>query len=637
MLAALVPPRVLFAQDALLRVQELDTALRLDQQNGGQPVRATPAPRVIAVGTASISGVVVASDTGRPVSNALVSLQGTAGPPRGDGNGGAIPKPAVWPPLANDNIPVSRTTSTNAQGRFVFDKLAAGRYSVSTSRDGYLAGGWGQKRIGGQAGTLLLAEGQRLTMSIPLAHGGVITGQVLDEEGEPARAVQVQAWRSMIANGSRQFRQINTVMTDDRGMYRLFGLEPGDYRVAAIPRNTVPAAALRGGSDTAAIEAAIAGGSVKAGAALGYPSYVTLPPSAGAGVPQSTFVPVYAPSTTVPAEATTIRVEANAEQGPFTIHLQYVPTASIRGIVAPVTPGMQVRVALMSLDGGSNASTSSANQTTGEFTLRNVTPGRYRLMAQSMAVRPVSAGNGGVVVLADTGSASQPSMWGIEDVQVQGQDLDVALALRPSRTISGMVVSEATAANRQAPKQATLTIAPGGMPNVLNGTSQAPIDADGHFTFANVAPGSYTLRVPGLLKSSIVEGEDSLDFPFEFTGDRDITDAVVTLLDESKRTDLWGVVTDSSGKAVADVTVVVAPIDDRYWRANARRIVTMRSDPWGRVQTRTLPPGTYVAAMVDDLENGGQFDPDVLRDVLARGARVTLTESSATRQDFRVR
>jgi hypothetical protein len=239
--------------------------------------------------------------------------------------------------------------------------------------------------------------------------------------------------------------------------------------------------------------------------------------------------------------------------------------------------------------------------------------------------------------LAATGRGAAPSLWGSEEIDVNGQDLEIALALRPSHTISGIVVPAGTATNRQPSGQATLTNAPGGMPNILPGTNQAPIDAEGRFTFTNVAPGTYTLRVPGTLKSSIVEGEDSLDFPFEFTGDRDITDAVVTLLDESKRTDLWGIVTDSSGKAVADVTVVVAPIDDRYWRANARRIVTMRSDPWGRVQTRTLPPGTYVAAAVDDLENGGQFDPDLLRDVLARGARVTLTESSATRQDYRVR
>jgi protocatechuate 3,4-dioxygenase beta subunit len=636
-LALLVPPRALPAQGATARVDEIEAVLRLEaaraQQNAGQPVRATAA-RLLPVGTASISGTVVATDTGRPVRNVLVMLSGTAGPPRGDGNGGAIPRPAVYPALANDNISVSRSTTTDAQGRFTFDRLAAGRYSIQTTRDGYLRGGWGLKRVGGQPGSLLLAEGQRLSVSILLARGGVITGQVLDEDGEPVRSVQVQAWRSAIVNGKRQFRQTGNASTDDRGMYRLFGLEPGDYRVAAVPRYTAQAAEVRGRVDNELIDAAIARGAVTAGAAPGYPSYVTAPAVAAAAPPPSTFVPVYSPSTTVADEAATIRVEANMEQGPFAIHLQYVPSATIHGIASPVPPGTQVRVALMSLTGLANIVTSAVNQG-GEFTLRNVAPGHYRVLAQTTVVRPVTVDGLTINANATGNGGAAPALWGSQEVDVNGQDVQIGLALRPARTISGVVVSETTSTPMQG-RQAQMVSA-AGVPNVFGGSNLAPIDAYGHFTFTNVPPGSYTLRVPGTMKSSIIEGEDTLDFPFEFTGDHDVTDAVVTLMEPAKRTDLWGQITDASGKPVSDVTVVVAPIDERFWLPNARRIVMMRSDPWGRFKTQTLPPGSYYVATVGELESGGQYEGELLRSIAASGARVTLTESGSTRQDFRVR
>jgi protocatechuate 3,4-dioxygenase beta subunit len=623
---------------AALAAVSLVHAQDLAQQPGGVQPQRPPATRLIPVGTASISGIVTASDTGRPVRNARVSLSGTAGPPRGDGEGGAIPKPAVSPPLANDNIAVSRTTLTNEQGRFTFTSLAAGRYSVSANRDAYLGGGWGQKRAGGPAGSFLLTEGQRLSVSIPLARGGVITGQVFDEDGEPARSVQVQIWRRGITSGVRQFRQVNATTTDDRGVYRAFGLEPGDYRVAALPRNTDAAVAQRALADDAIIQSAIASGQIKAGAAPGYPAYVTAPAAnAGVVLAQQGFIPVYAPSTVVADEATTIHVDANSEQGPFSIHLQYVRSASVHGIVsAALPPNTNLRVSLVAESGNATSVTTGQGN---EFTLRNVPPGRYRLIAQTVntPIRPVpGTGQGDLVLTRNTNDA--PALWAIEELTVLGQDVEVGVSLRPSRTISGVVVSDASGAAGVQPRQAQLALAPGLNNGVGGAAPQAAIDADGRFTFTGVIPGKYTLRVtPGLMKSSVVEGEDTLDVPFDFSGDHDIADAVVTMMDSSRRTDLWGVVTNAAGKAVGNVTVVIAPTDEHFWTPSSRRIVTMSTDPWGRYKTETLPPGAYAVATVGDLESGGQYETELLRTVTMQGARVTVSEAASTRQDLRVR
>ena len=106
------------------------------------------------LGTGVIAGVVAAADSGRAVRQARVIL--TGGDPR-------IVKSAV----------------TDDQGRFVFEQLAGGAYSLSATRPGYLEVMHGQRRPGsGRPGTpIQLAAGQKLDrLALNIPRGGVITG-----------------------------------------------------------------------------------------------------------------------------------------------------------------------------------------------------------------------------------------------------------------------------------------------------------------------------------------------------------------------------------------------------------------------------------------------------------------------------
>ena len=182
------------------------------QGRQGQPARDTAA-QAQQTGTGGITGSVVSADAGRPVRRARVTLSG------GD-------------------LRSAKAAVTDDQGAFVFADLPAGRFTLSASKPGYVNATYGQKKPGRPGTPIQLADGQKLTnLKMPLPKGGVLTGIVLDENGEPTPGTQVTAFRYEMRTGERRLAQAGNDQTDDRGMYRIYGLLPGDYVVRATPRN----------------------------------------------------------------------------------------------------------------------------------------------------------------------------------------------------------------------------------------------------------------------------------------------------------------------------------------------------------------------------------------------------------------
>ena len=108
----------------------------------------------------------------------------------------------------------------------------------------------------------------------------------------------------------------------------------------------------------------------------------------------------------------------------------------------------------------------------------------------------------------------------------------------------------------------------------------AQVAADGSFRIVNVLPGRYTLRVSGQqfglgMKSSIVAGKDSLDFPFE-VDEEDVTGAVVTLTAQPAATELSGFLMDQRNQPAEQFTIVVFASDQRFWQPSSRRVQTSR-------------------------------------------------------------
>jgi hypothetical protein len=153
--------------------------------------------------------------------------------------GSTQPARKVRVSLSGAELRGGRTAVTDDEGRFSFTGLPPGRYNLSANKPGHVTVSYGQRRPGRPGTPIQLSDGQKFQADLQIPRGSVITGTVLDENGEPAPQTQVRVMRVVVQNGRRTLQGSNGSTTDDRGIYRAFGLLPGEYVVCATPRNTM--------------------------------------------------------------------------------------------------------------------------------------------------------------------------------------------------------------------------------------------------------------------------------------------------------------------------------------------------------------------------------------------------------------
>jgi hypothetical protein len=146
----------------------------------------------------------VVTNDGRPLTNVSVVAQGVSG------------------------TPSIKIKQVDADGAFVLDDLPAGLYLVLATASGYVDETMTTADPGQLPRYLIGAR-----LKITLIKGGVITGAVTDAKGQPIVGVRVQASPPSGASSLSSFMGGTTAETDDRGVYRIFGLPPGQYVVAA--------------------------------------------------------------------------------------------------------------------------------------------------------------------------------------------------------------------------------------------------------------------------------------------------------------------------------------------------------------------------------------------------------------------
>ena len=166
--------------------------------------------------TGLLMGRVVDGTSGRPLGGVTLTISRQATP-------GATASAGA--PLANPRV------LTTSDGHFVIANLPPGSFSLTAQKPGYVPGGLGRRMATPAAAqTVDLTEGQRRgDLTISLWKHAAIGGRVVDESGEPLIGLRVALLQRVFAGGRWQFLQTGSAVTDDRGIYRLASLIPGDY------------------------------------------------------------------------------------------------------------------------------------------------------------------------------------------------------------------------------------------------------------------------------------------------------------------------------------------------------------------------------------------------------------------------
>jgi hypothetical protein len=173
----------------------------------------------------------------------------------------------------------------------------------------------------------------------------------------------------------------------------------------------------------------------------------------------------------------------------------------------------------------------------------------------------------------------------------------------------------------------------------LTQTATGTVDASGRFTVPGVLPGAYRITASGAgngwsLESSVVGGQDSLDFPVEIGPGQAATGGVITFTD--RRTQLSGTLTNERGQPAPSFTLILYAADEQFWGPQSRRILPTRPDTDGRFTFNGFPPGEYKLAVLADVETGAWFDPAFLQQMEGAAISITVAEGEKKVQSIQV-
>ena len=634
-----------------------------------------------AAATGLVLGRVIDAATGQPLSGAAVTI---APAPAAQGSG----QPGAPPRARPGDITGPARVMTDAEGRFVFYGLPAGAFSITATRSGYMSGAFGQRIPSALPGAvprpapLLLAAGARRSdVTVALWKYGVISGRVVDEQGEPMIGVQVRVLRRTIVAGRVQLSQTgNMPATDDRGVYRIPTLQPGDYVAAVVTTQaTMPAsifdsyaAAVRAGDNldfTRELSAGgasivrdglrvgsflVGAGSSAPGATLGSVRMPAVLPAAGGRL--LVYPTVYYPAVSTPAEAAVIPVGPGEERGGIDFQLRPVPASSVSGsLTGPAGPVSHTALELLA-EGTDLLSREDSYETAttitdaaGAFTFLGVPPGRYRLRTLRAPERPRTQSLGAATII-QTGSTTissgigggpplpipdEPTWWASMPVTVGGSDVTgLAVTLRSGARIRGRVQFDGTAkppADDQLERiSVSIESADGRTSSGPIHTRTARVDADGRLTSYQLPPGAYILRAGAppsgwTFASATLDGRDVSVAPLELA-DADV-DVLIRFTDRPSV--LSGTIAADATSSDEDVLVVVFPVDARRWTSYGRLPRQLQSSgrKGGDAFTFTgLPDGEYhVAALRQDADREWQ-DPALLKKLAPLAARVRIME-----------
>jgi Carboxypeptidase regulatory-like domain len=477
----------------------------------------------------------------------------------------------------------SYPTVTDSSGRFVVENIPPGTYSLVAERQGFI-----ESRFGDAQGVRLeiqLTPGQILTdITIKLTPQAVISGRVVDEDGDIWTHSSVNLFHSSFEHGRRRLQGFTGNEVNDQGEFRLGQLPPGTYYLSAQPDS-------------------------------GWESRNHAP----AKEPVPSRLLTWYPSSADSENSIAITVGPGDQVSGLEIRLRRGSVHVIRGTLVGGENIPEERGQFSQRYISANGSAAGANgqrgaiRSDGTFEIPNVPSGTYQIQV---------------------GQGFPSIHLGSLKVQLDDRDLeDVSVQLLPPRPLKGFIQHEEKgAANLSGLAVQVVPFLPGWIPPTFS-------REDGSFEFTLVGSERYRVGInagPGHYLKQIRYGDAvSTDGTISLTGA--IENLILVLSARGAR--VTGTVTgtgepsnsaEQAKGTIATFQVVLLP---KSVPGNAR-LATF--DQNGTFSLSDIPPGTYTLFAFEGVPNGAWEDSAFMQEVSGSGTEIELIEGDVRSVDVPV-
>jgi protocatechuate 3,4-dioxygenase beta subunit len=548
----------------------------------------------LAAQTATVEGKVTEMGSGRPVRNAEVVLRGltqTGNPPEAD----------------------NYATEADANGHFLIEGIAPGKYQAAPSHAGFITRPPGKPMQPGTFAQVTLAAGQHATVDLKLIVTGAISGRAITLTGDVVTGAWVEALQyaypsrddspsgtvtvGLPTDGHKQLESRGGAVTNDRGEFRIFGLAPGQYylRIQEMIRQDLllectsdqaVAATLHGIMRTVNEFEGLSDGSIQCSA----PEHIR-------GSRPLGFGQTFYPGARAFSEATPLDVTPGGDLRSVDIRLRPEGVYSIR-LTKPALPGDSAFPVEIRRRGDSGQPNVSMSFHEDYIEIPGLLPGSYTVSGQ----------------LQDPEHPDQ-SIYARQLVEVVDHDVEgVTLNFAPMKTVTGTIKAEGP-----------LTVPFSGMnveldpddPDTPAFTTR--VKADGTFT-AQVMPEPYVLMRPRIATAyvkSVKMGDRELPGPhIDFAR----LDGPLTMLFGVDAGSVDGTALTADGQPMMPSKITLIPVgSNQSW---AGRLKIVNADENGKFVIPVVAPGEYKAFAWLDADLGAPQDPEFRKPYESRGVTV---------------